>query len=427
MLTFSQITAVLAFTGAVVAKPFPLDDRSANSDGVGNTLSLEHPRRSVDSQNGPLEVLKVRRRYNMEVSPMLVAAAERQVKRLASLQARDDEDRGSVAFYQSYNDQQEKTVWAYVGGQELKTTLGLAGADTFFFSNLQPKEQLEGHRYYTVDPAKQKKGYTFGQGFNGGSSPVEGLVYTDNVTLGAFSTNMVFAAATNATKDWYGDKGVDGYIGLGFYEDANGIDPDPQPTFFDSIKKKLHEPIFSSSLRFNKSGKFDFGFVDYKNTWGDFATVDAVHDGWGHWACMIDGFGIGNHNPHITKRDMKIHVDTATTLVFAQPDIVAGYWKLVKGAHFDDANQGFVYPCNTHILPNITFTVKGARQEINGESLRFSPIDHAKKTCFGGLQNIGGGVDFGLFGTPFMENRYVLFNLTDPKGTIGFAPMIMHP
>ncbi|EFQ85488.1 hypothetical protein P3342_007610 [Pyrenophora teres f. teres] len=416
MLSLAQITAILAFTGAVVATPLPLE----GSDLVQGTVSLDHARRSVHSHNGPLELLKVRAKYSIESSPKLVEAAKRQAKRLSSLKARGLT--GSVPIRQSFNFQNEKLIEVQVGSQKLSTTLGLAGADTFVFSNLQPKNQLKGHRFYNVDPAKEKKGYSYGQNFNGGSSPVVGKVYTDTFKIGELSTQVVFAAATNASKSWYEDDGVDGYIGLGFYKYANGIQPERQLTFFDNLKKSLAKPIFATALRFNTTGKFDFGFIDQALVDSPFTYVDGIDDGWGHWACMTDGFSIGPQT-QITKRDMKIHLDTATAGVYAQPDIVASYWSRVPGAHFDTDNQGYVYPCNAKNMPLLTFTVKGARQAINGDSLRFSALDDEGKVCWGGLQNIGGGVDFGLFGTPFIENKYIVFDVTKENGTVGFAKM----
>ena len=47
------------------------------------------------------------------------------------------------------------------------------------FSSLQPKDQLKGHDYYTVNPANRKEGYKLYSGYDGGSQSVEGLVYTE--------------------------------------------------------------------------------------------------------------------------------------------------------------------------------------------------------------------------------------------------------
>lgn len=213
-------------------------------------------------------------------------------------------------------------------------------------------------------------------------------------------------------------------IGLGF-KGANSILPERQNTFFDNIRNQLACPLFCTALRTKAPGRFDFGFIDTGKTDGPITYADALHDGWGVWAYVGDGFSIGTQ-PQITKRDMHVHLDTATSISYTDPDIVAAYWSRVRGAHFDKDQQGYVYPCKAKNLPEITFTVHGARQIVAGDAMRFSAIDDDGVWCYAGLQNIGGGVDFSLFGINFIKDKYIVFDTSVPGFRIGFAKMKKH-
>lgn len=54
---------------------------------------------------------------------------------------------------------------------------------SWVYSSLQPKEQLQGHNYYEVNPAHLKVGSNYTIGYNGVTSDSEGLVYTEDGKL----------------------------------------------------------------------------------------------------------------------------------------------------------------------------------------------------------------------------------------------------
>jgi len=244
------------------------------------------------------------------------------------------------------------------------------------------------------------------------------------VTFGSLSTQQLFAAATNVSQGWLNDVDEDGIIGLGF-KGANMITPGPQNTFFDNLRPQLAQPIFNTAFRTKAPGCIDFGFIDAKKVDGPITYVDVLHDDWYAWGYVGDGFGIGT-NPNITSRKLNTHLDTATSLMFTQPDIVTDYWARVPDAHFNDDQQSYIYPCNAKILPDITFTINGARQVVAGDAIRSSPISDDGKWCFGNLQNIGGGVDFGLFGIPFIKDKYIIHDMSVPNSRLGFAKLKKH-
>ncbi|RMZ73553.1 aspergillopepsin A precursor [Pyrenophora seminiperda CCB06] len=414
MLSFPQVTAILAFTSAVVAAK-PIRDDTAST-----TFLLDQPPGSKHLLTRPMEMLRVKRRYNIPVDEKLVAAAERQARRMREtfsleLEARGD-GQGVVGMTPQDRYDSGAVASLVIGegeeGKMFRMLVGTASADFWVFSSLQPKDQLRGHRYYIPDESKRMQNYTFFQGYDGGSMPAEGLVYKDTVTLGNLSTTQIFAAATNVSRGWLDIPNYDGIIGLGF-KDANSITPGPQNTFFDNIRPSLAAPLFATCLRSHARGSIDFGYIDTEKVDGAITYIDVLEDGWGVWGYIGNGFAIGSDSSQITQRVLRTYLDMSTSTMFTQPDIVAAYWSRVTDAHLSDEEQGYIYPCNATHLPQISFSVNGARQLVQGDAMRTESFDKEGKWCFGGLQNIRGGVDFSLFGYNFMKDRFVVHEIQE--------------
>ncbi|KAL7778427.1 hypothetical protein CFE70_007927 [Pyrenophora teres f. teres 0-1] len=101
---------------------------------------------------------------------------------------------------------------------------------------------------------------------------------------------------------------------------------------------------------------------------------------------------------------MLIHLTTSSSISFTDPDIVADYWSQVTGSKFDDDQDMQVIP---------------------GKYMNLGFVDDDdKKYCYGGLQKIGGGVDFSLLGTNLFKDKYVLHDMNDEKKLrLGFAKL----
>ncbi|KAF2853807.1 acid protease [Plenodomus tracheiphilus IPT5] len=407
MLSLAQITAIIAFSSAVIAAPV----------AEHTTFSMEQLPRSKHIKNGPQQMIQYMRTYGLDVSPELSAAAEKQASKAAPLTARGI--KGSVRTFAVDEYTSEYVSPLVIGGKTIHVSLGTAASDVWVFSSLQSKAQRKGHDYYEVNPANIKKGYSFNIGYSGNLTTAKGKVYTEKIKLGSITTTQVIGAAETVNDQMLDDQDSDGMFGLGFSY-TNGITPKPQLSFFDTIKPQLEKPLFSVALKHNTTGSFDFGFIDGKKMNGPITYADVVDDGWGAWSIIGEGFSVGS-NPKITARKMKIHFDAATSISYTDPDIVSAAYSKIPGAKFDKEQQAYTLPCNAKSVPDITFSIRGSRQVISGERLKYAPIDDDGRVCYGALQNIGGGVDFSLLGINFFVNKYLVHDTNNGKPRLGFA------
>lgn len=117
---------------------------------------------------------------------------------------------------------------------------------------------------------------------------------------------------------------------------------------------------------------------------------------------------------------MNVHLNSGTDISFTDPDIVKEWYSHIPGAVTQE-EQGYTIPCDSK-PPGWTVVIGGRKFFTPGCQLISQPVDDAGKICLGGLQNIGGGVDFSLFGTNFFKGKYVIHDYADPKHIkLGFA------
>jgi aspergillopepsin I len=150
-----------------------------------------------------------------------------------------------------------------VGDTMMSLDFDTGSSDLWVFSNQLPSTQLAGHAVYNTGnngTGKEMPGSTWKISYGDGSG-AEGLVYADKVVIGgATATAQAIEAATSISTEFMTEN-ADGLMGLGFGT-FNTIRPQPQPTFFESIKNSLQQPVFAVSLKKNASGTYDFGFID---------------------------------------------------------------------------------------------------------------------------------------------------------------------
>jgi len=109
-------------------------------------------------------------------------------------------------------------------------------------------------------------------------------------------------------------------------------------------------------------------------------------------------------------------LDTGTTLVLLDDDVVDAYYERVQGAEYDYYEGGYIFDCDAD-LPDFAITVNGYTATIPGEYINFEAI--GSNTCYGGIQS-NSGIGFSIFGDVFLKSQYVVFDASGPK--IGFAP-----
>jgi len=139
------------------------------------------------------------------------------------------------------------------------------------------------------------------------------------------------------------------------------------------------------------------------------------------WTFTWDGFAVGNNSQNATGK-VKIEVNTGLNSVSLPDSIAASYYALVPGSTFNNDVASYEYPCN-FTLPSFTFIVNGSSLVVPGGSYSqlqfgygFGP-DNA--TCYGAIQK-SGDESAGIFGTPFLEGIYTVFDYGAKR--LGFAP-----
>lgn len=227
-------------------------------------------------------------------------------------------------------------------------------------------------------------------------------------------------AASYVDPSFVEDTDVDGVVGIGFGYN-NGIRPVKGLTFFETIMPQLPKHEFSVAMRHKCPGSYDFGFTDPRKMASPFVYANVTDEPyWANYRFYGGGFHIGSRP--VTHRYMNMHLTTSSPVTYTDPDIVSDYWKMVPGAKYDNDLEVYTFPCNAKNLPDLTFIISGSDQVVPGKYMNVGPIDDGGKTCYGGLQNIGGGVDFSLLGNNFFKDKYIRHDMNDVKNIkVGFA------
>jgi aspergillopepsin I len=239
------------------------------------------------------------------------------------------------------------------------------------------------------------------------------------VTLGGITAKQTFGASSGISDGTLSNKHMDGRMGLG-NRTYNFIQPEIENTFFDNIKGQLAKPVFAYAEK--KGGAiFDFGFFDKNKMTGPVAWVDHIwEEDWPAYRFFAEGFSL-DPNSKVTPRKMNIHLDSATSISFTDPDIVTEFYSHIPGAFFQKDDQIYVIPCNSK-PPGWTVVIDGQKFYTPGCQLVSETYDAKAQMCVGGLQNIGGGVDFSLLGINWCKGKYIMHDFTNPHSVrLGFA------
>lgn len=301
-----------------------------------------------------------------------------------------------------------------IGGQTFNLNFDTGSADLWVYSNLQSQTQQSGHTIYNASrTGKVMNGQTFAITYGDGSSAT-GKVYADKVTVGGVTaTSQAVEAATSVSDFLLEDPDLDGILGLAF-SNVNQVKPSQQKTFFDSVKSSLASKLFTVTLKKGAAGSYDFGYIDNTKYTGKI-TYTSVNSGSGLWQFGVTGYSLGSGKT--ASKSFQAIADTATTLLYLPDDVVAAYYKQVKGAQFSSTQGAWVFPCSA-TLPSFSAVIGGAKATVPGSYLNYAPLDGT--TCFGGIQS-DSGIGFSIFGSMFLKSQFVVFDQTKSNPRLGFA------
>jgi aspergillopepsin I len=311
-----------------------------------------------------------------------------------------------------------------IGGETLHLNFDTASSDLWVLSEHLTEKQCEGRHVYM--PSKTDASILNGSSWRisyADGSAAAGIVYADHVDIGgATVTSQAVEAATSVSSRFSSDLHCDGILGFGFGT-RNSVIPKKQQTWFERVKGALTEQVFTTTLKHNGSGTWDFGFIDHERYAGTLAYVTADTSR-GYWEVPITGYYIdtpGLTFQAIVDSALPAIVDTATTLMLLPSSLVQDYYTHVRGASHNITEGGYVFPCSAK-LPDMTLEVDHAiKLRIPGSSLsRGRSLVQGSTACFGGLQNGSGSMN--ILGDVFLKSHFVVFESKDNRlPRLGFA------
>jgi hypothetical protein len=310
-----------------------------------------------------------------------------------------------------------------------------------FNTNLPAAEQ-QGHTIYDPTKSSTSQNTLSGSQFNisyGDGSAASGPVGVDQMDVGGTTVDAQAIGLPDSVSDSFVTGAADGLIGLAFSK-LNTIEPQAQKTFFDNVLPDLSQPVFTAQLKGGQVGSYEFGNVDQTLFTGTLSKA-AVDSSRGFWEVNSASFAVQGVQGTSAITNGKAIIDTGTSLMLVQDEMVVGYWNQVQGAQLNQQAGGVVFPCNAQ-LPDLQVaigdqnmaTVSGANMNFanvgtdrnTGQQCEFANIpDHTKPTlicatvCFGGLQS-NQGLPFAIYGDVFLKSQFVVFNGADPS--ISVAP-----
>jgi aspergillopepsin I len=160
-------------------------------------------------------------------------------------------------------------------------------------------------------------------------------------------------------------------------------------------------------VRILAAGRYNFGYLDTSAYKGDITYVPVDNDS-GFWSFTSPAYAIDTRD--FVKTPIQGIADTGASLFLLPSQPVSEYYGAVRGAKYDTSQGAFTIPCDAS-TPDFFFVVgdHGATITVPGDYMKYSPIDDAGKTCFGGMQ-ADTGIGFSIFGDVALKSAFVVFN-----------------
>lgn len=267
-----------------------------------------------------------------------------------------------------------------INGQELRVNLDTGSADLWVWSTGLPASEQAGHTCYNLTnpdgtlSITPKKGYSWRISYGDGTG-ASGVVGTASVNIGGGTvTSQSVELATSISSTLVSDTKIDGIAGFGFSK-TNTVRPIRQLGFFDKLKIQLSLPIFTADLKHNAPGSYDFGFINSSKYTGDSIYYTNVTASSGFWMFAASGYAVGSGAAILPHGGLyPTIVDTGTSLLLMQQDMVEAYYAQVASATFDSTQGGYVFPCDS-ALPDLTIEVGSYSAVIGSEYMVYVMYD----------------------------------------------------
>ncbi|KPI38111.1 Aspartic protease PEP3 [Cyphellophora attinorum] len=420
MTRFSSFLYVALFVSLVLASPISQQKkRSFRVPVIPNPHYRPHGPRAYKRALNKFGFNDITFKDDGDIATRLKAASN-----MTTPLAENTQD-GAVATAGTQNDAQFLSP-VTIGGQELIMNFDSGSSDTWIFNTNLPASAQQGHTVYDPTKSSTFKNLLADSTFNvtyGDGSAVSGPVGVDTVDIGGSTVaQQAIGLPDVVSESFIVDSQSNGLVGLAFSK-LNTIEPQRQNTFFENVLPDLSQPVFTAQLLGGKIGAYEFGRIDSSAFTGELARIP-VDSSEGFWKVQAD---LANVNG----RDIPIDggsaiIDTGTSLMLVQEQMVVGYYNQVQGAELNQQVGGIIFPCNA-ALPDLKVRIGDSYvATIPGSGMNFAEVGTDTQTgeafCFGGLQS-NQGVPFAIYGDVFFKSQFVAFQGgNDPS--IGIAPHV---
>ncbi|KAL4731906.1 hypothetical protein ACLX1H_000902 [Fusarium chlamydosporum] len=389
---------------------------------VGLPAATPSPEHSVQQVRNPLykrdgiaALLKVHRKYHIDLPDYLTASALARRDGTAIVTNRPiDDDAEWLTPVQIGNPPRTFQMDLDTGSSDLwvhgSKSATAGGSRTRYNSTASKSCEEMGNAKWLIE---------YGDG-----SGASGHVVKDTVSIGGLSVQSQAVQVADKVHDSFAQqRNVDGMMGLGFHS-INTVTPKKQKTFFENAKDEHSTGIFTADLQHEAPGTYTFGVINKTAYTGDITYMD-VDPSNGMWTFAPKGFTVGDGK--FNKTSIKAIADTGTSLIWLPSDINEAYYSQVKGAKVDKAAGGWVFPCDTK-LPDFTINIGDSNKGVTvpGDYMNFAPLEGPKPvgsgrkarrsdgsshsaTCFGGLQSSSDS-NLNIIGDIALKAAFVVFD-----------------
>lgn len=258
----------------------------------------------------------------------------------------------------------------------------------------------------------------------GDGSYASGSVYSDTVTLGNLSIpDVIVESANTVSRSMITDQVLSGLLGLAFSQPSQ-VYPEA-PSFLDTFTPLLDAPLFTVDLHWHTNGLYEFGKIDSTKNTSEILYTPLVN-GSKYWEFQFTGYNVGSDLVWL-KSHWNAIVDTGTTLLLLQDDLVDLYYKNATGidAVYNSTVDGYTYPCDS-TLPDLHIGfANGQYVTVPGKYLNYTDMAELgnPEMCYGGVQ-AAGPLPFSILGDVFLKAVYAVFDIGGSQIGLADKPLI---
>ncbi|KAN0073788.1 Merops: A01.UPA [Tylopilus felleus] len=310
-------------------------------------------------------------------------------------------DDGNVRWY--------GTISVGTPAVEYKIDFDTGSAD-LFLPGSNCNSTCNGHTLYNPNASStavdlhQTFTLTYGDG-----SKVFGEQYTDTVSIAGFVANnqTIGAASQYSTGSKSANFPPDGLMGMAFSSlSISGANPVIQTLI---AQGQLPEPVFAFKLA-SAGSELSIGSVDTSLYTGSITYTPVTVQAF--WKINLDSI---NANGQATNKNASAIVDTGTTFILGDADIVRQFY---SGLNATEEGGGFyTMPCNA--MPNVSITIEGTAFPIAAELFNLGSYNSSPNSCFGAIVGSGSLGETFIVGDVFLRNVYSIFDVGGLR--VGFA------